>query len=129
VAQVLEQRVYQSLRQYRGEGVVDVGPTTMHVSLDTEDVHTWTSPDFILWMNVRLELFGHRLSIRLPIPVEAEKAGWKAAIEDLDKFAEREQFSLELPMIVVADAGTHDETTRRHLNSLIHIRQIPVRDT
>src|SRR5690349_15408701 len=76
------------------------------VVLEVHDNHRGDSPDVIL--HVQLTINHPKLPplvIEIPLPIEGEKAGIGAAIEDLKKFAEREHFSQNLPMLVVGGSG------------------------
>lgn len=65
------------------------------------------SPDFVLVIKLKLQIFSREFDIRIPIPIELEKVGadpekenW-GALEDLRKFIERKKRVLEIPMIVI----------------------------
>lgn len=100
----------------------------MGLSLEPEDIHGVDSPDFILWVKVTLRLFEQDIKLRIPILVEAEKGGiYGGALDDLKKFTNRMRHPIELPMLVVAEAGycTREEKTVCSVN--IVMTQIPVR--
>src|SRR5262249_5720316 len=81
------------------------------VVVEVHDNHRGDSPDVILWLN--LEITHPRLpilKIRVPVPIEGEKAGIGAAMEDLRKFSEREHFAVKLPMLVVGGDGNPART-------------------
>ena len=76
------------------------------VSVQVHDNHRRDSPDVILQLSLKLT---HPklppFDIQIPIPIEGEKAGIDAALDDLRKFCERERFAQKLPMLVVGGAG------------------------
>jgi hypothetical protein len=60
-------------------------------------------PDVIVWVELELHVLGIRTELRVPILVEAEDAGLRAAKEDFIKFFEREK--LAIPMVVIGKRG------------------------
>ncbi|NJE13776.1 hypothetical protein [Thermococcus sp. LS2] len=72
------------------------------------------SPDFVLILNLTLKFFSYYFDIELPIPIELEKAGINAALEDLRKFVERKHFEVKLPMIVVSGDSTPRRKTEEY---------------
>lgn len=124
---VSEQEVFGALLTAQGEsGWLTVGSVPVRVSLEAMDNHFRDSPDAILWLSVELTVFDQSLKVRVPILVEAEKAGLFAAIEDLEKFVERKRFPLELPMLVVADKGYGSHDARVEFPVRVKIQQLPV---
>jgi hypothetical protein len=96
-----------------GEGRVQVAPKnaqaeaySVQVGLEVHDNHRGDSPDVVIYIAVTID---HpvlpKLNLQIPLPVEGEKAGIGAALEDLRKFSEREHFPQKLPMLVVGGAG------------------------
>jgi hypothetical protein len=79
---------------------------TVELELEVHDNHRRDSPDVILQIALTI---AHprlpKLKLKIPIPIEGEKAGIGAALEDLKKFAERKNFPQKLPMLVVGGAG------------------------
>ena len=124
---VSEEEVYKALLRYSGEGTAQIGDTEVRLRLRPVDVHNLGRPDAILWVEISFKVFGQTMSLRVPLPVEAEKNGIDEAMEDLDAFAEREKFPLAMPMLVVAEAGYQTREERRHLPVDFTIRQIPIR--
>jgi hypothetical protein len=121
-------KVYNALLKYRGEAKMEVEDAKISLSLNPIDIHSIDSPDCLLWIDVSLKLFGQDLKIRVPIPVEAEKGGiYGGALEDLKKFIERKKYPLELPMLVIAEAGYDTKEQNETLPVRITINQIPVR--
>lgn len=64
-------------------------------------------PDAIVWVELELQVLGVPVRLRMPILIEAEKAGIEAAKEDYELFFERNE--LEIPMVVVS----RDRAVRR----------------
>jgi len=69
-------------------------------------------PDSLLILNIALPVMGEQVSIKVPILIEAEKAGMSAAMEDLEKFCNRSILGtmegggssfIEIPMLVVTE--------------------------
>jgi len=60
------------------------------------------SPDFILKINLKINIFNRCFDIVLPIPIELEKAGIDLALEDLKKLVEREKYYIRMPMLVIS---------------------------
>jgi len=125
--EVREEKVYAALLGYKGEGRIKIGNTEVRVSLNPIDVHNIGRPDSILWVEVSLTLFGQNLKLRVPLPIEAEKNGIDDAIEDLDAFVERKRYPIEIPMVVVAEAGYDRREELRNLSAKFMISQVPVR--
>lgn len=66
-------------------------------------------PDSLLILKVSMHILGQTISAKIPILIEAEKAGMGAAIQDLDKFCGRSTKGtlegggssfIEIPMLV-----------------------------
>lgn len=119
-----------------GEGSVTISPRNPHseefsvnVELEVHDNHRGDSPDAILWMSLAIV---HprlpQLKLRIPIPIEGEKAGIGAAMEDLRKFSERGHFRLRMPMLVVGGSGNPAHSTKNtHVPVKFEITQVPYR--
>jgi len=71
-------------------------------------------------------VFGQKLRIRIPIPVEAEKQGEKAK-DDFEEFVRRKRYHIDMPMLVVAEAGYDTKEELRTLPVKFQINQIPIR--
>lgn len=102
---------------------------TVKVELEVHDNHRGDSPDVILWLRLVIE---HprlpKMKLKIPIPIEGEKAGISAAMEDLRKFAEREHFPLNLPMLVVGGEGNPARRSKStHIPAKFEITQVPYR--
>ena len=128
MVEVNEKEVYHALLKYKGTGKVDIGGADISVALNPVDIHEVDSPDCILWVDISLKLIGQNLKLRIPIPVEAEKGGiYGGALEDLKKFVERRKYSIEIPMLVIAEAGYNTTEQSESLPVRFRISQIPVR--
>jgi len=114
--------------KYKGSVKLDIENAEINFSLNPIDIHDIDSPDCILWIHISLRLFGHDLKLRIPIPVEAEKGGiYGGAMEDLKKFVERGKYPIELPMLVVAEAGYDTKEQNESFPVHFMISQIPIR--
>jgi hypothetical protein len=80
-------------------------------------------------------VLGKRVTLQIPLLIEAEKAGINAALEDLDKFCGRsmlgtmeggESSFIEIPMLVVTKPPGH-KTKRRSSQVRVdfQIREVP----
>ena len=119
-----------------GEGSVQVTPKnsqaaaySVQIGIEVHDNHRGDSPDAILHVAVTID---HpllpKLKLHIPLPVEGEKAGIGAAIEDLTKFSERRHFLQELPMLVVGGAGNPARQSQQiMIPAKFEIIQIPYR--
>ena len=119
-----------------GEGRVEVRPNnsqadaySVQIGLEVHDNHRGDSPDAVLHLAVTID---HprlpKLKLRVPIPLEGEKAGIGAALEDLVKFSERGHFLQHLPMLVVGGAGNPARQSQRvMIPTKFEIIQIPYR--
>ena len=104
-------------------------PYAIEVESEVHDNHRGDSPDLVLHLTVTIN---HPklppLVLQVPVPIEGEKAGINAAVEDLKKFAEREHFAQRLPMLVIGGSGN---PARRVVNVKMPARceivQIPYR--
>ena len=104
-------------------------PYVVDVELEVQDNHRGDSPDVIL--RVRLSINHPKLptlDLEIPIPIEGEKAGISAAIEDLRKFTEREHFIQEMPMPVIGGSGNPARRVQQiKMPTRVEIAQIPYR--
>ncbi len=125
--EVREEDVYNALLRFKGKEKVEIGNAEITIELTPVDIHNIDSPDSILWINISLKLFGQNLRLRVPIPVEAEKHGIDDAVEDLDKFVERRRYPVEIPMLVIAEAGYKKREEDRTFPVKFTITQIPIR--
>jgi len=119
-----------------GEGTVVVRPKdsrantySVQIRLEVHDNHRGDSPDGILHIALAID---HpllpKLKLRIPLPLEGEKAGIGAALEDLTKFSERGHFLQQLPMLVVGGAGNPARQSQQvMIPAKFEIIQIPYR--
>jgi hypothetical protein len=125
---VHESQVFAALLKYRIEGEVSNENVQVTVRLRPIDNHAGDSPDFLLWAEMEFDLFGQRVKLSVPIPVEAEKGGISGgAIHDLKKFVERRKHVAEIPMVVVSEAGYASKQQVEQLTAKFTISQVPVR--
>jgi hypothetical protein len=107
----------------------DSDPYVIDVELEVQDNHRGDSPDVIL--RVRLSINHPKLpslDLEIPIPIEGEKAGIAAAIEDLRKFTEREHFIQKMPMLVIGGSGNPARRVQQiKMPTRVEIAQIPYR--
>lgn len=118
------------------EGSVQVTPKnsqataySVQIGIEVHDNHRGDSPDAILHVAVTID---HpllpKLKLHIPLPVEGEKAGIGAALEDLRKFSERDHFPQKLPMLVVGGAGNPARRSQQiRIPAKFEIIQIPYR--
>lgn len=125
--QVKEEDIYNALLKLKGEKSVRIGKAEITLSLIPEDIHKIDRPDTILWFNISLKIFGQNLRLRVPVPVEGEKHGINDAMEDLEEFIKREKYPIEIPMLVIAEAGYEKREERRTFPVKFKITQIPLR--
>lgn len=126
---VFERDVFRALQMYAGEtswASIGAAEAPVRVSLEAIDLHVGDSPDCVLWVSIELRVFHQNVRLRVPVLVEAEKAGLEAALEDLHKFAHRRNHPLELPMLVVSEAGYLSKEEHVQVAAEVLIRQLPV---
>lgn len=123
-----EQKVYAELLKYRLDGCVNSEHVSAKLRLRPVDNHAGDSPDFLLWVELEFELFSQPVKLAVPILVEAEKGGIAGgALDDLRKFVDRGKHVIELPMVVVSEAGYASKTQVEHCKTRFTISQVPVR--
>ena len=128
MVEVNEREVYNILLKYKGRGKVNIQGTEVDIALNPVDIHEVDSPDCLLWIEVSLRVFGQDLQLRIPIPVEAEKGGiYGGALEDLKKFVERRKYPIEVPMLVIAEAGYDSKEQIEAFPVRFSLSQIPIR--
>ena len=126
--EVKERNVYSALLKCKGSQEISIGSATINISLNPMDIHDIGSPDIILWLEASIKLFGQHLNLKVPIPVEAEKGGiYGGALDDLRKFVERKKHIIEIPMLVVAEAGYDKLEENESFPVQFLVRQIPIR--
>jgi hypothetical protein len=87
------------------------------------------SPDSLLLVKLTLPLFGEKVSVQIPVLIEAEKAGIDAAMADLDKFTQRslqgEPSYLSIPMLVATgSAARKTKVELRDIRARFEIREV-----
>lgn len=126
--EVREDDIYNSLLKFKGKSeVVKIGKTEIVLSLTPEDTHKFDRPDSILWVEMSMKLFGQNLKLKVPIPVEGEKHSIKDAMEDLEEFIKRGKYPIEMPMLVIAEAGYEKREERKSFPVKFIITQFPLR--
>lgn len=127
MTRVQEEDVHDALLRYAGEGSVEIGDGEVDIEITPVDIHTIDSPDCLLWLEVKLEMFSEEFHLKIPLPVEAEAAGLNHAKEDLEKFIERENYVANLPMMIVAEKGfdADEESVEQRIS--YDLKQIPER--
>jgi hypothetical protein len=125
--EVNEKDVFNALLQCKGSGKISIKNTEIDISLRPVDNHNMDSPDCVLWADISIKILNQNLTLRIPIPVEAEKSGSSAALEDLEKFVKREKFIIEMPMLVVAESGFESRERKVAFPVRFTINQIPIR--
>lgn len=85
------------------------------------------SPDFVLIIKLRMNIFSQDFNIEVPLPIEIEKVGLNKAKDDLEKFVNREKFELILPMLIVSEKEILTEEKPRKLKTTFKLKQIPER--
>jgi hypothetical protein len=126
--EVDEREIYKVLSKIKGKAEINVDNAVITISLSPIDIHEIDSPDYLLWVDISLKLYGQDLKLRIPIPIEAEKGGIHGgALNDLQKFIRRKRYPIELPMLVIAEAGYDSKEVTESFPVRISINQIPVR--
>lgn len=105
------------------------GAYSVEIGLEVHDNHRGDSPDAVLHVAVTVD---HpllpKLKLHIPLPVEGEKAGIGAALEDLKKFSERNHFPQKLPMLVIGGSGNPARRSQQiMIPAKFEIIQIPYR--
>jgi len=127
VPEVKESEIYNALLKYKGTKTFKIGNADVIFSLNPRDTHKKDRPDSILWIEITLKIFQQKFEVRLPIPTEGEKSGLREAIEDLNAFVEREHYLIEIPMIVVSEAGYDKKEVMKKFPTKFIVKQIPIR--
>ena len=125
---VEEQKVFSALLKYQLQESISIEDVTVNLRFRPVDNHAGDSPDFLLWVEVDFELFGQRVKVAVPIPIEAEKGGISGgAMEDLRKLVDRRKHLIQVPMIVVSEAGYASKDQVEMFPTKFTIMQIPIR--
>ena len=127
MTRVQEEDVHDALLRYAGEGSVKIGDGEIDIGITPVDIHTIDSPDCLLWLEVKLEIFSEEFHLKIPLPVEAEAAGLNHAKEDLEKFIERENHIANLPMMIIAEKGFDADEESVNQRISYNLKQIPER--
>ncbi len=85
------------------------------------------SPDLVLKIRLKLLLLSQTFEMEIPMPIEPEKVGIDEALIDLQKFIEREKFSLILPMFIISEKRIITQEKEEKLKTMFKLRQIPYR--
>ena len=125
--QVKESEIYNALLKYKGTETFKIENADVILSLNPRDTHKKDRPDSILWIEITLKIFEQKFEVRLPIPIEGEKPGLREAIEDLNAFVERGHYLIEMPMIVVSEAGYDKKEVMKKFPTKFTVKQIPIR--
>jgi hypothetical protein len=125
--EVKEKDIYRALLKFKGEKEFKIGKAKINLSLIPEDIHKFDRPDSLLWIDISLRLFEQNLKLKVPVPIECEKHGIDGAIEDLEEFIRRGKYPIEIPMLVIAEAGYGKREERRAFPVKFMITQTPVR--
>jgi hypothetical protein len=106
-----ELKLSRTLSQMEGQSelVFPWGKGTISVKYINYSAGGSGCPDSLLLIKISMPILGKNVTLQAPILVEAEKAGIRAAIQDLDKFCERSikgalenggSSFIEIPMLV-----------------------------
>ncbi|MCQ6253848.1 hypothetical protein [Methanocaldococcus sp.] len=115
---ISENELYVNLLEKKKNGEIEVRIKDIIPNYKLKDF-----PDIVLIL--KLIIFSKDFDIELPIPIEVEKVGLNAALEDLKKFIEREHFKLSLPMLVISEKGIKTDKKEYPLKTEFKIKQIP----
>jgi hypothetical protein len=121
---IKENEFYSILLKEKAKGILKV------VAEDIEIIPNYQlkdSPDFVLILKLKIEMFSRTYLIEIPLPLELEKVGIDKALDDLTKFIDREKFEAILPMLVVSDKTVLSDEKEGKLKTVFKISQIPER--
>jgi len=121
---IKEDELYNKLLKLKEEGKINITLKDIEI---IPNYKLKDSPDFVLKVILRLSLPFQDFKMEIPLPLELEKAGVPNALEDLQKFIEREKFSLILPMLVVSDKNILSQEKEEKIKVKFEIKQIPYR--
>lgn len=125
--EVREEEIYKALLEFKGEGKVVIGKAEALLSLIPQDTHKHDRPDSILWVDIVLRLFGQEFKLRVPIPIEGQKNSIDEAMDDLNEFVKRRRYPIEIPMLVITEAGYAKREEYRDFPTKFILTQFPVR--
>ena len=121
---IKEDELYNKLLKLKEEGKINIALKDIEI---IPNYKLKDSPDFVLKVILRLSLPFQDFKMEIPLPLELEKTGVPNALEDLQKFIEREKFSLILPMLVVSDKNILSQEKEEKIKVKFEIKQIPYR--
>ena len=121
---IKEDELYNKLLKLKEEGKINIALKDIEI---IPNYKLKDSPDFVLKVILRLSLPFQDFKMEIPLPLELEKTGVSNALEDLQKFIEREKFSLILPMLVVSDKNILSQEKEEKIKVKFEIKQIPYR--
>ena len=121
---IKEDELYNKLLKLKEEGKINIALKDIEI---IPNYKLKDSPDFVLKVILRLSLPFQDFEMEIPLPLELEKTGVPNALEDLQKFIEREKFSLILPMLVVSDKNILSQEKEEKIKVKFEIKQIPYR--
>lgn len=121
---IKEDELYNKLLKLKEEGKINITLKDIEI---IPNYKLKDSPDFVLKVILRLSLPFQDFEMEIPLPLELEKTGVSNALEDLQKFIEREKFSLILPMLVVSDKNILSQEKEEKIKVKFEIKQIPYR--
>ena len=121
---IKEDELYNKLLKLKEEGKINITLKDIEI---IPNYKLKDSPDFVLKVILKLSLPFQDFEMEIPLPLELEKTGVPNALEDLQKFIEREKFSLILPMLVVSDKNILSQEKEEKIKVKFEIKQIPYR--
>ena len=121
---IKDDELYNKLLKLKEEGKINITLKDIEI---IPNYKLKDSPDFVLKVILRLSLPFQDFKMEIPLPLELEKTGVPNALEDLQKFIEREKFSLILPMLVVSDKNILSQEKEEKIKVKFKIKQIPYR--
>ena len=121
---IKEDELYNKLLELKEEGKINIALKDIEI---IPNYKLKDSPDFVLKVILKLSLPFQDFKMEIPLPLELEKTGVPNALEDLQKFIEREKFSLILPMLVVSDKNILSQEKEEKIKVKFEIKQIPYR--
>lgn len=130
-----EMVLHRKMQEIEGKYDVETKWGKMVVTLDAIPNYAGGKgcPDEIVTVRVKFALWGTDIELSTPILIEGEKAGYSAALADLDKFCERsilgeQKTYLEIPMIIIG-GGSYKKvkSIERQLIARFNATQVPKR--
>ena len=121
---IKEDELYNKLLKLKEEGKINIALKDIEI---IPNYKLKDSPDFVLKVILKLSLPFQDFKMEIPLPLELEKTGVPNALEDLQKFIEREKFCLILPMLVVSDKNILSQEKEEKIKVKFEIKQIPYR--